>query len=152
MYTCTRITTAETYEVRHPVLRKGKPLESCAFVGDDLPSTQHFGIFEADKLIGVLSLFVEKCNLFYTESQLQFRGMAVLESHQNKGIGEQLMRFAELEIKRPIPYLIWLNAREKAISFYAKMGYQSIGEPFIIGDIGTHFVYYKTLTSTPNAK
>ncbi|MBU3681181.1 MAG: GNAT family N-acetyltransferase [Flavobacterium sp.] len=152
MYTCTRITTAETYAVRHPVLRKGKPLSSCAFAGDDLSSTQHFGIFETDKLIGVLSLFVEKCSLFQTENQLQFRGMAVLEPYQNKGIGEQLMRYAELEIKLPTPYLIWLNAREKAISFYTKMGYQNIGEPFIIGDIGTHFVYYKIQTSTPNTK
>ena len=144
MYTCKRITTAETYLVRHPVLRKGKPLESCAFNGDDLHSTQHFGLFDADRLIGVLSLFVEKCDLFETETQLQFRGMAVLESEQNKGIGEQLMRYAESQITLQSPYLIWLNAREKAISFYKKMGYQSIGEPFIIGDIGTHFVYYKT--------
>ncbi len=144
MYTCKRITTAETYLVRHPVLRKGKPIESCAFNGDDLHSTQHFGLFDADRLIGVLSLFVEKCDLFETETQLQFRGMAVLESEQNKGIGEQLMRYAESQITLQSPYLIWLNAREKAISFYKKMGYQSIGEPFIIGDIGTHFVYYKT--------
>jgi GNAT superfamily N-acetyltransferase len=144
MYTCKRITTAETYLVRHPVLRKGKPIESCAFNGDDLHSTQHFGLFDADRLIGVLSLFVEKCDLFETETQLQFRGMAVLESEQNKGFGEQLMRYAESQITVSSPYLIWLNAREKAISFYKKMGYQSIGEPFTIGDIGTHFVYYKT--------
>jgi hypothetical protein len=32
------------------------------------------------------------------------------------------------------------------------MGYQSIGKPFTIGDIGTHFVYYKTRWSKPNAK
>lgn len=144
MYTCKRITTAESYLVRHPVLRKGKPIERCAFNGDDLHSTQHFGLFDADRLIGVLSLFVEKCDLFETETQLQFRGMAVLESEQNKGIGEQLMRYAESQITLQSPYLIWLNAREKAISFYKKMGYQSIGEPFIIGDIGTHFVFYKT--------
>lgn len=143
MYTCKRITTAETYLVRHPVLRKGKPIESCAFNGDDLHSTQHFGLFDADRLIGVLSLFVEKCDLFETETQLQFRGMAVLESEQNKGIGEQLMRYAESQITVQRPYLIWLNSREKAISFYKKMGYQCIGEPFTIGDIGTHFVCYK---------
>ena len=51
------ITFQEAIVVRHPVLRHGKPIESCFFAGDDLFSTKHFGIFENEKLIGVCSLF-----------------------------------------------------------------------------------------------
>lgn len=40
-----KITDLETYSVRHVVLRKGKPIETCRFEGDDLPSTSHFGYF-----------------------------------------------------------------------------------------------------------
>ena len=47
------ISSQDTYVVRHPVLRSGKPLETCRFDGDDLPTTQHFGFFEKGKIIGI---------------------------------------------------------------------------------------------------
>lgn len=34
-----KIAAAETYSVRLPVLRKGKPIESCRFDGDDLETS-----------------------------------------------------------------------------------------------------------------
>jgi GNAT superfamily N-acetyltransferase len=143
MYSCKPISTPETYLVRHPVLRPGKPLETCCFAGDDLPTTRHFGIFDGEKIIGVLSLFVASNDWITAESQLQYRGMAVLAAYQNKGIGAILMEFAETQIKDKSGVIIWLNAREKAVTFYEKMGYSKTGEPFSIGDIGTHFVMYK---------
>ena len=33
----------ETFEVRHPVLREGRPIETCFFDGDELETTKHFG-------------------------------------------------------------------------------------------------------------
>ena len=53
-----KITASETIAVRHPVLRNGKPVESCRFDGDDLETTQHFGYFDGGKLVGVISLFL----------------------------------------------------------------------------------------------
>ncbi|GAL68931.1 hypothetical protein JCM19301_2950 [Jejuia pallidilutea] len=44
-YQIMQICAKETYPVRHPVLRTGKPIETCAFNGDDLPSTMHIGLF-----------------------------------------------------------------------------------------------------------
>lgn len=40
-----KITSYETMIVRHPVLRQGKPIETCHFEGDDLSSTYHLGLF-----------------------------------------------------------------------------------------------------------
>ena len=40
------IPSKETYSVRQPVLRKGKPIESCIFEGDDLATTHHFGLYD----------------------------------------------------------------------------------------------------------
>lgn len=37
-----KISSSETFLVRQPVLRAGKPLESCRFDGDDLEITHHF--------------------------------------------------------------------------------------------------------------
>ena len=50
------ITSNEVYTVRHPVLRKGKPIDSCKFVGDNLDSTFHLGAFKDTKLVGVLTI------------------------------------------------------------------------------------------------
>ena len=39
--------------------------------------------------------------------------------------------------------VIWFNAREKAVPFYKKKGYTSIGDSFEIPEVGTHFVMFK---------
>ena len=52
-----KIAAAETYSVRLPVLRKGKPIESCRFDGDDLETTPHFGLYLEPELVGIISLF-----------------------------------------------------------------------------------------------
>lgn len=138
-----KITALETYSVRHQVLRKGKPIETCAFIGDDEPTTTHFGLVEDEKLIGVVSVFKTKNELFNTEKQFQIRGMAVLDEFQNKGFGAQLINAAEKFCVEEKTELIWFNAREKAVSFYKKNGFETIGKAFEIHTIGTHFVMFK---------
>ena len=139
------ITFQETFSVRHPVLRAGKPIESCYFVGDDLASTKHFGIFIDNTLVGVTSLFMQHHSFFNHEIQMQMRGMAVLNSHQKQGFGEKLLAACENYLRNEKINLLWFNARANAVPFYEKLGYQITGKSFEIGDIGTHFVMYKQL-------
>ena len=87
-----KISDFETIIVRHPVLRAGKPIESCHFDGDDLPTTSHFGLNLHNQLIAVISAFEVKNKLFTEENQYQIRGMAVLEEFQKRGFGEQLLQ------------------------------------------------------------
>lgn len=141
-----KITAASTFEVRHPVLRKGKPIESCDFEGDDLASTQHFGLFENNHLVGVISVFEKDNVLFPNENQAQIRGMAILENHQKKGFGQLLIEHCENVLQMKKKSLIWFNARENAIEFYKKMGYNTFGNEFEINGIGTHYVMYKNLS------
>ena len=72
------ITTQQTYLVRHPILRAGKPLETCHFENDESATTKHFGLFNQSELIGVASLFEKNNLLFSANKQVQLRGMAVL--------------------------------------------------------------------------
>jgi ribosomal protein S18 acetylase RimI-like enzyme len=131
--------------VRHPVLRAGKPLESCHFEGDDLPSTVHFGLYLDKQLIAVISVFEVKNKLFTEENQYQIRGMAVLEEFQKRGFGEQLLQYCENEIRLKKGELIWFNARETAVGFYKKSGYKIIGGQFEIPDVGPHFILFKRI-------
>ena len=71
--------------------------------------------------------------------------MAVLPEHQKKGFGERLLAHAEKRAREANTEILWFNARLHAIPFYEKFGYDRIGDPFDIGDIGTHYVMYKQL-------
>ena len=145
MFEIKEISAFETIIVRHPVLRFGKPIESCRFEGDDLPTTSHFGLFYEDQLSAVISVFEEKSILFFEENQFQIRGMAVLEQHQKKGFGEALLKYCENQIRNNRVEIIWFNARQTAIGFYEKSQYQKIGDGFEIADIGIHYVLFKKL-------
>jgi ribosomal protein S18 acetylase RimI-like enzyme len=142
-----KISAQESFIVRHPILRNGKPIESCLFEGDDLPTTQHFGLYENDKLEGVISLFKNNNSLFKDKFQVQIRGMAVLENNQRKGFGCLLVEHSENVLKLQNLSLIWFNARENAIGFYQKMGYEITGNSFDIPDVGMHYIMWKKLRS-----
>jgi predicted GNAT family N-acyltransferase len=137
------ITAKDTQLLRQLVLRKGKPIDTCVFDGDNLPTTTHFGYYENDCLVGVVSIFKKENNLFKIDHQYQIRGMAVIENHQMKGIGQKLIFACEECVKENLGNLIWFNARINAITFYEKMNYKIIGDSFEIKDIGAHFLMKK---------
>ena len=141
--TIKKITSEATYAVRQPVLRAGMPLESCIFDGDDLNTTEHFGIFEAEALMGIISLFENNTVAFDIPNQFQIRGMAVLDQFQKRGLGEDLIRYTENRVHQKNGKLIWFNARETAVGFYQKLGYAITDEAFEIPTAGTHYIMSK---------
>ena len=140
-----KISSSATYPVRHEVLRKGKPIETCQFKGDDDENTVHFGLYQNERLIGIISIFKEKNDLFSETNQFQIRGMAVLEEFQGKGFGAELVKEAENHCISLNTDLIWFNARENAVPFYKKLDYIIIGDSFLIPDVGIHFAMYKKI-------
>ena len=135
-----------THSVRHPVLRKGRPLESCIFEGDALASTIHLGAFAGEELVGVLSAYEKTHPAFNETNAYQVRGVAVLKTHQQKGIGRQLMVEIERLLGKKKTALLWLNARLSAIPFYQRLNYTVKGNEFDIPLVGPHFCYFKFLT------
>lgn len=138
------ILASDTYAVRNAVLRKGKPIETCMFPGDELPTTKHFGLFHED-VIGIISLFENKNPNFSTPIQIQIRGMAILQEFQGLGLGEKLIESCEEYLKSEKETLIWFNARESAVGFYEKLGYQTFGFVFEIEGVGKHLIMFKKL-------
>ncbi|GGD13446.1 GNAT family N-acetyltransferase [Flavobacterium orientale] len=145
MKTIKEISSLETYSVRHPVLREGQSMDSCKFDGDDLTSTIHLGLYINAALVGVVSVFEKNHVFFDSKKQFQVRGMAVLKHHQKMGYGEELLFEAENHAVKYYGTLIWFNARENAVGFYEKKGYQICGDSFFIENIGKHFVMFKKL-------
>ena len=139
------ISALETYAVRHPVLREGRPIEDCRFDGDDLPTSFHLGLFYEDILVGIASFMENNHNFFSDEHQYQLRGMAVMKSHQGKKLGDVLLNYGETLLKAKNATLLWFNAREIAVNFYKRNGSEIIGKPFEIKGIGTHYVMFKKI-------
>lgn len=145
IFTIKEVSAKETYPVRHPVLREGRPIEDCAFSNDDLETTIHLGLFIKNNLVGIATLLEHKNALFHENKQYQLRGMAVLKSYQGQGLGDAILKYAENQLKQKSINLIWCNAREIAVGFYKKNGFEIIGNSFEINGVGTHYVMYKTL-------
>ena len=145
MNTIKEITAQETFLVRNLVLRLGKPIETCFFDGDNSEQTKHFGYFYNTKIVGVVSVYKNKNAIFKFPNQYQIRGMAILEEFQGSGCGKLLVKHCEDYLISNEANLIWFNARETAIIFYEKLGYTKNGFPFVITDVGIHFLMFKNL-------
>lgn len=143
--TIRKISSEDTYPVRHPVLRRGRPLDSCQFEGDDLETTFHLGLFLDDGLVGVATYLKNTNPRFSEEFQYQLRGMAVLESEQGKHLGKALLNDGENQLKEMKIDRLWCNARIGASQFYMRNGYAIVGEAFDIPQVGIHYLMSKKL-------
>tara|TARA_R110000796_G_scaffold41772_4_gene103425 strand:+ start:1863 stop:2321 length:459 start_codon:yes stop_codon:yes gene_type:complete len=139
------ISAKETYPVRHVVLRKGRPISSCAFEGDELASTFHIGGFVDEKLVAVASFFEADQTQYNFLNAIQLRGMAVLETYHGAGYGQQLLTYGEQLVHNKNKPILWMNARKSALGFYTKLHYQTIGTVFEIPLVGEHYVLFKNI-------
>ncbi len=137
------ITTSETYPIRSAVLRPNRPITECYFAGDNDASTHHFGYFEKDCLVGIVSVFKTFFHENTVQNSFQIRGMAVLETYRHKKIGKKLMLYVEDFCQTQHTDFIWFNARISAEIFYKKLGYQTFGNYFMIPDVCEHIVMMK---------
>jgi predicted GNAT family N-acyltransferase len=129
--------TSELLDLRHRVLRPGKPRETAHFPGDDDGQTRHWVAVQSDRVVGVVSVMHAP-----SEGVLwQLRGMAVDPDLRGLGVGEQLLLQTQREVSQPM----WCNAREAVVGFYEKYGWKAVGPTFEIAGVGPH----RKMTWTP---
>ncbi|PCI59157.1 MAG: GNAT family N-acetyltransferase [Gammaproteobacteria bacterium] len=82
-----------------------------------------------------------------SQHQAQIRYMAVTENQQGLGLGKQLIQTLEDEASKQGITEIVLNAREQALKFYQKQGYQQLNFAHqLYGEIN-HYVMKKNLST-----
>lgn len=84
----------------------------------------HLGLFQSDELVATLVLTTQ------TESEVKMRQVAVAPEFQRQGLGRRLVAFSEDFAKSKGFKAMVLNARDTAIEFYLRLGYEAYGEPF----------------------
>ena len=104
--------------------------------GDD--AGIHFGAFVDDDLVGVASMVPEARG--GGSGGWRVRGMAVVPEHRGSGIGVDLLRAAVDEAWNLDVPEVWCNARTSAAGFYARHGFETLGDVFELPDIGPHVV------------
>jgi len=136
-------TADEVLDVRHQVLRQGRPRDTAVFTGDDVPTTRHWvavqGPDQADaaRVVGVVSVMEAPFPDPWTDGpgpRWQLRGMAVLPGLQGEGVGRRLVEAVHHDVAEPM----WCNARERAEGFYLRHGWSPHGDRFDVDPIGPH--------------
>ena len=141
-----KITAKQTYELRHPLLRKGQPINTCHLPLDNDSNSIHLGAYFETQLVGVLSAFNKSCPGYESKNGIQLRAMAVLPLFQGKGIATQLIQKAFLSVRKTLTiHHVWLNARIVANDLYLKNNFKSIGDVFEIDTIGLHQRFIKKI-------
>jgi predicted GNAT family N-acyltransferase len=120
------IQASDTWSLRHRVMSPNRPFDSIKLPkdGDGL----HFGLFQDDKLISVISLFVDN-------KIAQFRKFATEISEQGKGYGSILLKHIIEESTKQKVENLWCNARVSALGFYQKFGFEAISETWMDNEI-----------------
>ena len=135
----------DCYSIRNQVLWQHKSFDDCGIDIDDQSDAFHLGAYKGDKLICVASFFKQSQAKFLEKNQYRLRAMATLSSAQNTGAARTLLNTAFQILKEKGQDLLWCDARIIATGFYEKLGFEKLGEPYLIPIIGLHYLMYKTL-------
>lgn len=108
-----KIPAEETWSIRHKVMWPEQPLDFVKLENDE--EGQHFGLFTDEKLVSVVSLFIEN-------NEMQFRKFATLQEYQGKGFGTQLLSEIIRIAAQEKVSKIWCNARYTKADYYKKFG------------------------------
>ncbi|MGK0390212.1 MAG: putative GNAT family N-acyltransferase [Maribacter sp.] len=115
----------ESIRLRYDILRKPLGLD---FDADDIAEEYrqiHLGAYDDDlKLLACLVLNPQD------EHIVKMRQVAVADNLQGKGIGKQLVIESEKLAKEKGFNHMAMNAREAAVPFYLKLGYEKYGRRF----------------------
>ena len=143
--------------VRHKVLWPHLANSKQAVIDiDNSKGAIHLAAFYKGDVVGVASLFNQKCErfpeLFKSLKVRRLRAMGVLDNRRGGGVGALIIQKAIEELKGEGVDVIWCDAREIAWGFYEIQGFKfgcQINreelEAYQIPNVGLHKIMFKSL-------
>ena len=122
------MTAEETHPLRLAVLRAGTPTKEVVFPEDTCPGAVHLGV-RIDGTLVATSSWVPREHA--GEPAVQLRGMATAAHLQGKGVGGLLLEAGCRRQAAAGTTLVWARARDAALAFYLRHGFQVEGEGFV---------------------
>ncbi len=135
------ISTADTHSVRLAVLRADTPTKDVTFAEDELPGVVHLGVRLDGRLVAT-STWIPRplpdatarelgAGPDVAASAVQLRGMATMHDLQGRGVGAALIAAGCAHAGRLGASVVWANARDRALAFYAREGFVAVGDGFV---------------------
>jgi ribosomal protein S18 acetylase RimI-like enzyme len=127
-----------TRELRRAVLRPSWPVGS-AMHGDGQRGVLHLAARDEPgaEVLGACVLFPAPYPLHpERERAWQLRGMATAPHARGRGVGSAVLAEAGRQVTERGGALLWCQARENAITFYARHGFLGEGERFVHAETG----------------
>jgi GNAT superfamily N-acetyltransferase len=117
-----------THPLRLAVLRADTPTKEVSFAEDLWPGVVHLGL-QADGVLAATSTWVPRP--FNDAPAVQLRGMATSTAYQGRGLGGALVEAGCQRFAGDGIYCVWARARDAALAFYARHGFEVVGDGFI---------------------
>jgi thiamine transport system ATP-binding protein len=130
--TVVELTTSQTYDLRRRVLRTGTRSTDVRFSGDEDSATIHLGLVDHTGAVVAISSWTTKpCPIAPTAHDVQLRGMAVEPDRAGSGLGATLLAAGVDRAFAGGAESVWANARDTALDFYARHGFELIDDGFL---------------------
>ena len=141
-----RCTTAQILPLRLAVLRDGTPSLDANYSEDELPGAVHLAIREQTEgastdgtftngVVIATSTWIPRPYPFDQAippaTALQLKGMAVAKTAQGNGLGAALLASGIEQAATLGASCVWARARDSALYFYERHGFEVVGEQFI---------------------
>ena len=145
-YFVEEVPTSEVLVLRMAVLRDGTPSQDPRYTDDDTEGSVNLGIRESGILVACSTWLPRPWPLDQTAPATQLRGMAVAKHLQSKGLGNILLQAGITRAKTLESTYVWARARDRALYFYERNGFETIGDQFIdeASGLAHHLVMLKT--------
>lgn len=132
---------SDILDLRLRELRKGEPADAAHMDHDDDRDTLHFTLRAGDpntgEVIGCVSLMPSE--FWDNVDSYQLRGFAIASKAQFHGLGRAFAEYVETyAFASPFGGFLWCNARDGAIPFYQKIGWEVMSDEFNCGNQGSH--------------
>jgi len=135
-----------THDLRWRVLRNRRPGPPVVFPEDARPGGFHLAVCLEGAVVAVASFSPEPTPYRPGRDAVHLRGMAVDPPFQRHGLGRMLVASVVERLHRDGVGVLWCNARDSAAGFYARLGFETVGEGFVLPESGmAHHVMLRDL-------
>jgi len=124
------LTVEEALVLRERVLRAGMPGTPAAFAEDALDGVVHLGVRTSPPPGDVVATSTWIPRPFHGEPAVQLRGMATDAAVRGRGLGALLIDAGCTRAAAAVG-LVWANARDAALAFYRREGFEVVGDGFV---------------------
>jgi len=126
------VEVAASRELRRSVLRPAFPVGS-VLPGDDQAAVVSIAGYAGESLLSACLIFPERCWWLPEQPGWRLRSMATEPAARGTGAGTAVVRAAAAHARDQGAEVLWCEARESAVGFYLRNGWQLHGERFSTG-------------------